>query len=54
MIKGETKTVAITPMGEKLPNNFKESGAVKIWAPQEAERESEKYEGKSRIRSFVR
>lgn len=34
-IKGEITVVAIIPIGLKVPNNFKEIGAVKICAPVE-------------------
>ena len=41
-IKGETNTVAAIPIGAKLPKSFNDRGAVKTWAPQEAEIEPAK------------
>ena len=43
---GETTDVAIIPIGAKLPNIFKETGAVKICAPVEEPSEAEKYPGR--------
>ena len=46
---GETTEVAIIPIGAKLPNIFKETGAVKICAPVEEPSEAEKYPGRKRL-----
>ncbi len=54
MIKGDTKTVAITPIGLNVPKRPSEIGAVKICAPQEALIDVEKYGGKTFIMIFVR
>ena len=39
---GDTIEVAIIPTGAKLPNNLRETGAVKSWAPVEEPRDEAK------------
>ena len=46
VIKGETTVVAIIPIGLKVPKSFRETGAVKIWAPVEEENEAASIFGK--------
>lgn len=41
VIKGEITVVAIIPIGLKVPNTFKETGAVITCAPEEADKEAE-------------
>ena len=40
--KGEITEVATIPIGQNVPKTLSETGAVRIWAPQEADKELER------------